>query len=98
MKKNEVSDLTKKMSKSGGKNTLKKPSVKKEEYTPIPLVEYKDLMDTKEVCELFHISIDTLYKWIERKQIPHYKISNKKTLFNRNRLMQWLESCEVFEG
>lgn len=61
----------------------------------IPIIEYKDLMDTKEVSEFLRMSMDTLYKWVEEGIIPHYRLTGKKILFNRNVLSQWLSSLEV---
>lgn len=77
-------------------NTKKNNKTKKETCSaPIPLVEYKDLMTAKEVCELLHISIHTLYKWVEKKTIPYYKLTESKLLFNRRKLSNWLESKMV---
>ena len=61
----------------------------------IPITEYGDLMNTKEVCEYLRIESDTLYRWVENKIIPHYRITGKKILFNRIRLTEWLSSIEV---
>lgn len=61
----------------------------------IPLIEYEDLMDTTDVCNLLKIKVDTLYKWVESGIIPHYRITGKKILFNRKKLSQWIVSKEV---
>lgn len=61
----------------------------------IPLVEFGDLMDTTEICDLFRIKVDTLYKWVESGIIPHYRLSGKKIMFNRKKISQWLNSKEV---
>lgn len=61
----------------------------------IPITEYGELMNTKEVCEFLRIGSDTLYRWVENKTIPHYRITGKKILFNRIRLTEWLSSIEV---
>lgn len=79
------------------KESVKKMNGKNEKKTTdlIPLVEYGDIMETNEVCEMLRISRDTLYKWVEKKFIPHYKISGKKILFNRKNLSVWLESMNT---
>ena len=79
-------------SKIGKKNEQKKEEKKNKNY---PIIDYKDLMDTKEVCVFLHIGIDTLYKWIEKGIIPHYRITNKKILFNRTTICQWLNEKMV---
>lgn len=80
--------MTKNEKKMNEKNEKKQTDL-------IPLVEYGDLMDTSEVCGMIKISRDTLYKWVERKFIPHYKISGKKILFNRQKISVWLESMNT---
>ena len=82
--------------KTTSKTDKKKGQKKEEKKTNIyPIIEYKDLMDTKEVCVFLHIGIDTLYKWIEKGMIPHYRITNKKILFNRTTICQWLSEKMV---
>lgn len=56
----------------------------------IPLIEYGDLMTTEDVCDFLKIKIDTIYKWVEKGIIPHYRITGKKILFNRKTICQWL--------
>lgn len=59
------------------------------------IIDYSDLMDTKDVCVFLHIGIDTLYKWIEKGMIPHYRITGKKILFSRTIICQWLNEKMV---
>lgn len=75
------------------KNKEQKTVEKKTDF--IPIIEYNDLMDTKEVSEFLRISMDTLYKWVEEGVIPHYRLSGKKILFNRQTLSKWLSEMEI---
>ena len=61
----------------------------------IPLIDYCDMMTTDEVCEFLKVSKDTIYKWIESGLIPHYRITDKKRLFNRKHICQWLNEKMV---
>jgi len=90
-KKNELKN-DKKMTP---KQTSKK-NVKKEKKTDvIPLIDFGDLMTTEEVCEVFRIVKDTLYRWVENDTIPYYRINGKKILFNRKTISNWLSEKMV---
>jgi len=83
--------------KNGAKNKSKKAILNpsKTSGTEIPLSEYGDLLDTETTCQLLHISTNTLYKWVGRGIIPHYKLTGKKLLFNKRKIYQWLENNSV---
>lgn len=61
----------------------------------IPITDFCDLMTSDEVCEYLKISKETLYKWVENGKIPYYKITEKKRLFNRKHIFQWLNEKMV---
>ncbi len=42
----------------------------------------------QETAELLRVSVDTVYRWIEQKEIPCYKI-NDAYRFNRTELLEW---------
>ena len=95
-RKNE-SKIDKKMTpKKPSKQTLKMDLKMKEGQTDlIPLGEYGDLMSSDEVSKFLKIEKDTLYKWVEKEIIPHYRITQKKILFNRKTICQWLNEKMV---
>ena len=93
---NDYKNDKKKTPKKTSKQTSKKDLKKKEEQTDlIPLVEYGDLMTSDEVSEFLKIEKDTLYKWVEKGVIPHYRITQKKILFNKKHICLWLNEKMV---
>jgi PTS system nitrogen regulatory IIA component len=51
----------------------------------------------EDVVNLLHISKNTLERWMEKKNIPYYTISNKPR-FNRQELEEWLMGTLVNKG
>lgn len=47
-----------------------------------------------DVAEILSISKSTLYKWVEKWAIPHYKI-NGNVRFNQEHLKNWIDSKQV---
>lgn len=95
-RKNNTENDKKMTPKKTSKQTSKKVLTMKEEQTDlIPLVEYGDLMTSDEVSDFLKIEKDTLYKWVEKGIIPHYRITQKKILFNRKHICRWLDEKMV---
>ncbi len=81
-----------------GKKMTQKNGNNREDKTRndlIPIIDYCDLMTSDEVCNYLKISKETLYKWIENGKIPYYRITEKKRLFNRKHICQWLNEKMV---
>ena len=78
-----------KVKKESNRTPKKNPKTEKKTDV-IPLVEFGDLMTTDEVCKVFKIVKDTLYRWVENGTIPYYRINGKKILFNRKTISLWL--------
>ena len=51
------------------------------------LDEYPDVLNTKEVMEILDITKNLLYKLIHTKQLPAYRIGQKKWRINKNSLI-----------
>jgi len=49
-----------------------------------------------EASELLRVSPKTLYKWAERKQIPHYRF-NGAVRFRTEDLEKWIKDSKVRE-
>ena len=51
-----------------------------------------NLITIKEVSEYLQIKERTIYSWINKGVIPHYKLTNKVVRFNINEINTWLET------
>ena len=54
-----------------------------------------NLITIKEVSKYLQIKERTIYSWINKGIIPHYKLTNKVVRFNMNEVNEWLSSKEV---
>ena len=53
------------------------------------------LMTIKDIAEYLQVKERTIYSWINKGIIPHYKLTNKVVRFNMNEVNEWLSSKEV---
>jgi len=69
-----------------------------------PIINKKDidltceqLLDTKGVCSLLHISKSTLDKWCMDNKIEYYKLgnANSKRVFRISEIERFLNTCRV---
>jgi len=51
------------------------------------------LWDIDEVSQYLKLTKDTIYRWIDKKQMPAIKIG-KKWLFRRNEIDAWLDGMD----
>lgn len=58
------------------------------------LDEYPDVLNTKEVMEILDITKNLLYKLIHTKQLPAYRIGQKKWGINKQSLINYLYELE----
>ena len=58
------------------------------------LDEYPDVLNTKEVMEILDIAKNPLYKLIHTKQLPAYRIGQKKWRINKQSLINYLYELE----
>ena len=54
-----------------------------------------NLITIKELSKYLQIKERTIYSWINKGIIPHYKLTNKVVRFNMNEVNEWLSSKEV---
>lgn len=48
-------------------------------------------LTVNEICEYLHTTRDTVYKWIEQKQMPANKVG-RKWLFRKDEVDTWVKS------
>jgi excisionase family DNA binding protein len=53
------------------------------------------LLTIKQVAELLHYSVKTIYKKAARGEIPSVPISRRKRLFSREALQYWLANKQM---
>jgi nitrogen PTS system EIIA component len=51
-------------------------------------------MTVREASKLFNVSEKTIYRWIEQKNLPAYRI-NKQFRFNQTELLEWAAACRT---
>lgn len=51
-------------------------------------------MTVREASKLFNVSEKTIYRWIEQKSLPAYRI-NKQFRFNQTELLEWAAACRT---
>ena len=51
------------------------------------------LWDVEEVAKYLKVSKDTIYRWIETKQMPTVRVG-KKWLFSKEEIDAWLDSMK----
>lgn len=58
-------------------------------------INTKEVLTSAEAAKYMGITMSYLYKLTMRKEIPHYKPMGKMVYFNREELVQWLQSNRV---
>ncbi len=51
----------------------------------------KELLRVSEVAKLFDVTASSIYSWIERGRLPHYKLVGTIRL-KRSELKEWFEA------
>jgi len=51
----------------------------------------EEILTPEQVCELLHISLPTLRKWIMDDKIPYHK-AGRQLRFLRSEILEWLKS------
>ena len=57
----------------------------------------ESLWDINEVAKYLKISKDTVYRWIEKKQMPALKVG-KRWLFQKEEILSWLRTFDNHDG
>jgi excisionase family DNA binding protein len=53
------------------------------------------LMTIQEASDMLGLSVETLYKRCQKKNIPHYKLGNRTIRFSKEVLERWLKANQV---
>ena len=59
------------------------------------MAESLKLLTIKDVAELLHYSVKTVYKKAAKGEIPSIPLSPRKRLFNRESIHYWLANKQV---
>lgn len=54
--------------------------------TPTDPIRYSD------AANLLGVSVETLRSWVCRGKVPHYRLSRRYVVFDRNELTDWLRA------
>jgi len=54
-----------------------------------------DYMNIQELAEMLQMSVSHIYTLTSTKKIPHIKLLNKKLLFDKSEIRNWLKSKSV---
>ena len=52
------------------------------------------LMDIQELAIYLNIKKRTIYNYVQKGEIPHYRIGNKTIRFDYSKINKWLETME----
>ena len=54
-----------------------------------------DYMNIQELADMLQMSVSHIYTLTSTKKIPHIKLLNKKLLFEKSEIRNWLKSKSV---
>lgn len=57
--------------------------------------ESDDMLTYKEAAKLVGLKLATLYSKVSRREIPHFRLSDRLVVFSRRELKSWLASRRV---
>ena len=66
-----------------------------DERTPQEEHPDEDVIGYEQAASVLGVKLSTLYAWVSRKSVPHYRISGQCVRFSRRALSQWLEASAV---
>lgn len=53
------------------------------------------LLTAEELSKLINFKIETIYKWVQRKLIPHHRFGKRCVRFKMNEIEKWLQKKHV---
>lgn len=62
--------------------------------TALPKVK-SDYLNIQELADMLQMSVSHIYTLTSTKKIPHIKLLNKKILFDKDEIRNWLKSKSV---
>ena len=54
-----------------------------------------DTIGYPEAAELLHVAPGTLYAWVHKKRVPHFRLSGRCVRFSRADLLAWMAGHAV---
>ena len=60
--------------------------------------EFEEPVDVKTAARLLGVSPSLVYAWVERKQIPHYRMMGRSIRFHLLELAEWRKQFHVNGG
>ena len=61
-------------------------------------VEFEAPVDVKTAARFLGVSPSLVYAWVERKQIPHYRMMGRSIRFKLSELAAWSKQFQVNGG
>ena len=69
------------------------------ESTPVAASEgFEEFINVKRAAQFLGVSASLVYAFVERKQIPHYRMMGRVIRFRRSELDRWLDQFKVHGG
>ena len=61
-------------------------------------IEFEAPVDVKTAARFLGVSASLVYAWVERKQIPHYRMMGRSIRFKLSELAGWSKQFQVNGG
>lgn len=62
---------------------------------PAPTTDDSDIIRTNETAKIVGVPPGTIACWVSRKQIPHYRLTERLPVFSRKEILAWLAAKRV---
>lgn len=74
---------------------INKPKSSRVQQTPKKEELGENILNVNEVAKMLDLSVSHVYFLTSKKAIPHIKLLNKKVLFDKREIENWLEKKKV---
>jgi excisionase family DNA binding protein len=51
---------------------------------------YENYVTAKEIADYLGVARSTIYDWVRDEFIPHYRVSERKILFRKSEIDEWM--------
>lgn len=65
---------------------------------PDKSIEFEESVDVKAAARFLAVSPSLVYAWVERKQIPHFRMMRRSIRFRLSELEEWRKQFHVNGG
>lgn len=69
-----------------------------DESSSPPAPDFERPVDVKTAARFLGVSVSLVYAWVERKQIPHFRMMGRAIRFRLSELAVWREQFHVHGG